>query len=128
MNEPDPIQTTGPTGDEKELRLWSTLLHLSLLSGLVIPFGGLLVPIVIYVIKKDDLPGLQPHWYVVLNWMISAVIYAAVSMVLMLVLIGLVLIWVVIALSLIFPIIGAIKANDGEVWPYPLTIRFFGNR
>ena len=29
-------------------------------------------------------------------------------------------------LCLIFPIIGAIKANDGEVWPYPLSIRFFG--
>ncbi|MDT8438644.1 MAG: DUF4870 domain-containing protein [Wenzhouxiangellaceae bacterium] len=102
------------------------MLHLSLLGGLIIPFGGLIVPVVIYVVKKDELPGLQAHWYVVLNWMLSAVIYSAIAFLLMLVLIGFVLIWVVAALSLIFPIVGAIKANDGVVWPYPLTIQFFG--
>jgi len=44
----------------------------------------------------------------------------------MLILVGFILIWVLGLLALIFPIIGAIKANDGEVWPYPLSIRFFG--
>ena len=113
--------------DQKEQRLWATLLHLSLLAGLIIPLGGLVVPIVIYMVKKDDVPGLQEHWYVVVNWMISAVIYAVICMILMLILIGFVLIWALGLLALIFPIIGAIKANDGEVWAYPLSIRFFGN-
>lgn len=127
MNEYDPIEYAESSPEAaKELRLWSTLLHLSLLAGLIIPFGGLVVPVVIYLVKKDDVPGLQPHWHVVINWLLSALIYAVISIILMLVLIGFVLIWALGLLALIFPIIGAIKANDGEVWPYPLSIRFFG--
>jgi|SRR6056297_1192270 len=127
MSEYDPIDSpeTSPEA-EKELRLWSTLLHLSLLAGFVIPLGGLVVPIVIYLVKKDDVPGLEPHWHVVVNWLLSALIYGIVSLILMLVLIGIFLLWALGLLALIFPIIGAIKANDGEVWSYPLSIRFFG--
>jgi len=25
----------------------------------------------------------------------------------------------------VFPLIGSIKANNGELWHYPLTIKFF---
>ena len=123
------IESTEPTptgGDPKELKLWSTLLHLSLLAGLVIPLGGLVVPVVIYILKKDELPGLEAHWHVVLNWLISALIYFVVCFSLFIVVIGVFLMWALGLLCLIFPIIGAIKANDGEVWPYPLSIRFFG--
>jgi len=127
MSEYDPIESpqTSPEA-EKELRLWAILLHLSLLAGLIIPFGGLVVPVVIYLVKKDDVPGLEPHWHVVVNWLLSAIIYAVICFLLMLILIGFILIWVLGLLALIFPIIGAIKANDGEVWSYPLSIRFFG--
>ena len=125
MSEID-TETPSPGGDEKELRLWSTLLHLSLLAGLIIPLGGLIVPVVIYILKKDELPGLEPHWHVVINWIISAVIYAAISFILMIIVIGVFLLWALALLGLVFPIIGAIKANDGEVWKYPLSIEFFG--
>ncbi len=123
------IESTEPTptgGDPKELKLWSTLLHLSLLAGLIIPLGGLVVPVVIYILKKDELPGLEAHWHVVVNWLISALIYFVVCFILFIVVIGVFLMWALGLLCLIFPIIGAIKANDGEVWPYPLSIRFFG--
>ncbi|MEX2499563.1 MAG: DUF4870 domain-containing protein [Wenzhouxiangellaceae bacterium] len=127
MTEYNPIESSaGSPEAEKELRLWATLLHLSLLAGLIIPLGGLVVPVVIYLVKKDDVPGLEPHWHVVVNWLLSALIYAVICIILMLVLIGFVLIWALGLLALIFPIVGAIKANDGEVWSYPLSIRFFG--
>lgn len=112
--------------DSKELNTWALILHLSLLAGLVIPLGGLVVPIVIYMLKKDELPGLQPHFHVILNWMISALIYFVISMILMIVVIGVFMLWILGLLALVFPIIGAIKANDGEVWSYPLSIQFFG--
>lgn len=127
MGEYDSIEPAGHSPEaDKELRLWATLLHLSLLAGLIIPLGGLVVPVVIYLVKKDDVPGLEPHWHVVVNWLLSALIYAVICVILMLVLIGFVLIWALGLLALIFPIVGAIKANDGEVWTYPLSIRFFG--
>ncbi len=111
--------------DDKETRTWAMILHLSMLSGLVVPLAGLIVPIVIYMLKKDDMPGIKPHGYVVFNWMISAVIYAIISMILMIVGIGFLLIAALALVSLIFPIIGGIKASEGEVWPYPLSIKFF---
>ena len=60
----------------------------------------------------------------VTNWMISATIYAIVSIVLMFVLVGFLTILAVAVMGIVFPIIGAIKANNGELWEYPLTIKF----
>ena len=124
MNEP---YTPSPgAGDDKETRTWAMILHLSLLSGLLVPMFGLIVPIIIFVLKKDSLPGLQPHGYVVFNWMISAVIYAIVGVVLILAFgLGILVLMALGLLSLVFPIIGGVKASEGEVWPYPLSIQFF---
>ncbi|MDZ7791092.1 MAG: DUF4870 domain-containing protein [Xanthomonadales bacterium] len=116
---------SGATADEKETNTWAMILHLSMLSGLIVPMAGLIVPIVIYILKKDQLPGLKPHGYVIFNWMISAFIYAIISMILMIVGIGILLLGALALVSLIFPIIGGVKASEGEVWPYPLSIKFF---
>ena len=116
---------SGMGSDDKETNNWAMILHLSMLSGLVVPLAGLVVPIVIYVLKKDSMPGLKPHGYVVFNWMISAIIYAIISMILMIVGIGFLLLAALGLVSLIFPIIGGVKASEGEVWPYPLSIKFF---
>lgn len=112
-------------GSDKELRTWTIILHLSVLSGLVVPMAGLIVPVVIYLLKKEQMPELTPHAHVVFNWLISAIIYAVVSFILMVIGIGVLMLGVLAILSLIFPIIGAIKASEGTVWPYPLSIKFF---
>lgn len=122
----EPMQHSPAGGaEDKETRTWAMILHLSMLSGLVVPLAGLIVPIIIYILKKDDLPGLVPHGYVVFNWMISAIIYAIICVILMIVVIGIPLLFALGLISLIFPIVGGIKASDGEVWPYPLSIKFF---
>lgn len=110
---------------EKETSTWALILHLSVMPALIVPMVGLIVPVVIFVLKKDQLPGLVPHAYVIFNWMISALIYAVISIVLIAIGIGLLLLMAVAILSLVFPIIGAIMASEGQVWPYPLSIRFF---
>ncbi len=81
------------------------LLHFSLLAGFLVPFAGLIAPIVIWQIKKDELPAIDAHGKVVVNWMISAFIYAIACSILAIV------------------IIGGIKANEGKLWRYPLSIR-----
>ncbi|QKK03668.1 MAG: DUF4870 domain-containing protein [Pseudomonadota bacterium] len=124
----DPQQPgPGHENPDSETRNWAMILHLSLLSGLVVPLAGLIVPIIIYVIKKESLPGLVPHGHVVFNWMISAVIYAIISVLLILAAgLGLLLLGALAIVSIVFPIIGGVKASEGELWPYPLSIRFFG--
>lgn len=86
--------------------------------------GGLIVPIIIWQIKKEELPGIDAHGKVVVNWIISSVIYFIVSGLLIFVVVGVFLIPVLAGLSIVFPIIGGIQASNGKIWQYPLSIPF----
>lgn len=99
-------------------------LHLSQLLNFVIPFGGIIAPILIWQLKKDEMPTLDAHGKMVANWMISALIYGVVSSVLAIVLIGFLGLAALFVMGVAFPIVGALKANKGELWEYPLTIKF----
>lgn len=113
-----------PVAEEKETRQTAMLLHLSTLAGLVVPLAGIIAPILIWQIKKDELPGLDPHGKNAINWLISELIYIVISAVLILALIGIPMLIAVAILGIVFPIIAAVKANKGEVWRYPLSITF----
>lgn len=120
--EPEPVT---PTVEDKDLRQWAMILHLSVLAGFIVPIAGLLAPIVVFILKKDAVPGIVPHAYVIFNWLISAFIYSIVCAILTFIVIGLFGFLALAVLCIVFPIIGAIKASEGEVWPYPLSIKFF---
>jgi uncharacterized protein len=109
---------------ERQTRQWAFVLHLSLLAGYVVPIAGLVAPIIIWQVKKGELPGLDEHGINAVNWIISSLIYAIGSVVLCLVLIGFPLLIVLLIVSIVFPIMAAIKANNGETWKYPWTIEF----
>lgn len=99
-------------------------LHLSQLLNFIVPFGGVIAPILIWQMKKDEMPTLDAHGKMVANWLISALIYGAVSFVLTFILIGILGFIALGIMGIVFPIIGGIKANNGEFWEYPLTIKF----
>jgi|SRR5262245_14961128 len=120
----EPERFDAATDDEKETRQWAMFLHLSLLAGNLMPGAGIVIPILIWQMKKDVLPKLDIHGKEAVNWMLSMLIYLSVSAILTLVLIGIPLLIALAVVGIVFPIIAAIKANNGEVWRYPLTIRF----
>ena len=101
------------------------LLHLSLFLGYVIPLGGLVAPIVMWAIGKDKSHQVDQHGKIVLNWIISFLIYLVIAGILCLVLIGFLFLVVLVILDIVFPIIGAVKASNGTAWKYPLSIPFF---
>jgi uncharacterized Tic20 family protein len=105
-------------------RRWAMFLHLSLLAGLVVPGAGLALPIILWQVKKDEFPILDQHGRNAVNWIISALIYGAAGVLLAFVGIGLVLLGALAFCAVLFPILAAVKANDGRVWAYPLSIRF----
>jgi uncharacterized Tic20 family protein len=121
-----PLESTGigPAAQEQQARQWAFFLHLSILAGFVVPIAGLVVPIAIWQLKKDELPGIDAHGKNAVNWIISAIIYAVVCVILILVIIGIPLLIALGVVAVIFPIVAAIKANNGEVWKYPLSISF----
>lgn len=114
------------TSLEGQSRLWGMILHFSQFSGYLVPFGGWIVPVVIWQIKKDELPDIDAHGKNVTNWLLSALIYGVASAPLILLFgLGFLLLAVLVVLCVVFPIIGGLKANSGEVWRYPLSITFF---
>ena len=109
------------TPDQRQMGMF---LHLSQLANVVLFPIGLVLPIVLWQTQKDKIPALDVHGKMVVNWMISETIYMFVSIVLMFVLVGFLTILAVALMGIIFPIVGAVKANNGELWNYPLTIKF----
>ena len=97
-------------------------MHLSVLSGLVIPFGGLVVPLVLWLVNRKD-PRLDAQGKEVMNWVIFISIYSAVSAVLILVLVGILLLLVGAVGVIVFAIMGALKASKGEFFRYPMPFR-----
>lgn len=59
----------------------------------------------------------------VLNFLISMLIYGLVAFVLTFVLIGILVALGLLVMGVAYPIIGAIKANNGEFWKYPLILQ-----
>ena len=116
---PPPV-AGGPSADERQ---WALFAHLSALAGFIIPFGNLLGPLVIWQIKKNEMAFVDDQGKEALNFQITVTIAMLVSLVLTLVLIGILLMFVVGIGALVLTIIGAIKANNGETYRYPMTLR-----
>ena len=121
----DATNQSNYTGMEHETRTWAMFLHFSLLAGYVVPMAGLVAPIIIWQVQIDKLPGIDEHGKVVVNWIISLILYLILSVLLLFIFIGIPMLIVLIVATIIFPIIGGIKANDGQLWKYPLSIPFF---
>ena len=101
--------------EQDSKKLLSVATHLSQF------FAFFLFPLIIFLVIEDK--DVKEHAREVLNWSISSMIYIFISFVLLFIIIGIVGIVVMSILSFIFPILGAIKASDGKVFRYPLTIR-----
>ena len=89
-----------------------------------IPFAGLIAPLIIWQIKKDDHPFINENGKEAVNFQISIHIYIVISAILCLVFIGFLLLPAVIIFNLVVLIIAGVKANNGESFKYPLCFRF----
>jgi uncharacterized Tic20 family protein len=106
-----------------EDRTLAALTHLSGLSGYVIPFGGVLVPIIIWIVRRDSLViSSIAKQAVILNVVVFLLIAATAILWITIILIPAVLLfWCVLAIvALALPIVGAIKANQGTYYRYPV--------
>ncbi|MEM6329055.1 MAG: DUF4870 domain-containing protein [Planctomycetota bacterium] len=120
-----PADGKDPAVIERETRQWAMILHLSQFAGYVLPLAGYAAPIVIWQVKKDALPAIDDHGRAVVNWILSELIYFVAFFVLVFLLVGIPLLILLAIAGVVFPIIGAVKARDGELWRYPLSFRFF---
>lgn len=101
---------------------FSMLCHLSALAGLVIPFGHIIGPLVIWLMKKDQYPEVDRQGKDSLNFQISMTLWMFVSGILVLLVVGIFALIALGVLTLVMIIIASIKSNNGERFKYPLTI------
>jgi uncharacterized Tic20 family protein len=115
---------TKPQLTDPEARTLAMLGHLSAFSGFVIPFGHILGPLLIWLIKREDHPFVDDQAKEALNFQLSMSLYYLIGLVLILALIGFLILPALVVFSIVVMIMGAIRANNGERYRYPLCIRF----
>ena len=115
---PPPFAVASPIPVNSGDRLLAVFCHLSFLFGV-----GFILPLIVYLVKKDESPFVGTHAREVLNFHLSLVIYMLCSIPLMFVLIGFLTFFGVIVVGIVCAIIGAIRASKDQLYHYPLTIR-----
>jgi len=116
--QPQDVQQPQPSAEvSKDARMWAMLCHL---LGLFTCFIG---PLIIWLIKKDEDPFIDDQGKEALNFQITVAIAGIVSAVLTVVCVGFILGIAVSIADLVFSIIASIKANGGEKYRYPVSIR-----
>jgi uncharacterized Tic20 family protein len=123
-------QTTGEVS--KDARMWAMFCHLGGLAGLLpisVAIGSVIAPLILWQIKKEEFPFVNEQGKEAVNFQISILLYSLIgSMVCAITCIGIPLIPFIVGIigiaDIIFLLVAAVKANNGEHYRYPLTIRF----
>jgi len=138
MSENEPIETPEipetlvPAADEsapagevpQEERTMGMVAHLAALAGFTgIPGASILGPLIVWLIKKDTMPFVDHEGKEAVNFQITVLIAMLASSPLICVGVGLIVLPAIAIAALVFTIIAALKANEGEHYRYPLTIR-----
>lgn len=101
------------------------LTHVSQLLTYVTGFGGLIVPLVIWLTSKDSVKGMDEHGKSIVNFQLSMLLWLAISIPAILLLgLGLLGLLFVCIIGFILPIVNAVKAANGESPSYFATIKF----
>jgi len=125
---PESTNTSNPESNQfkpwgMEEKTFCMLMHLS--QFLVYFTGiGVIAPIVMWLTNQGKSEFIDAHGKSVTNWLISWFIYGTVSVILSCFIIGYFTGLALIIIGIIFPIIAAMKANNGENYKYPLTFTF----
>lgn len=108
----------------KDHKNFAMFCHLIALAGLIIPFGSIIGPLVLWLMKREESDFINHHGKESLNFQISVIIYGIIAAILTLIIIGFILAIILGILWFVFIIVAALKTSDGEMYRYPFTIRF----
>ena len=112
-----------PAAVPEQERTWAVLAHLTAFLTAWFAFG-FIGPLVILLVRGDRSPFVRNHAVEAVNFNLSVLIYAAISTVLVFVLIGIPMLIVLGLIYLVTVITAASRASAGRPYRYPITIRF----
>ena len=117
-NEQPPAYTPAQPLSPSDEKLWATLVHV---GGIII---GFISPLLGYLLLKDRSQFVGENSKNALNFQITIVIAYIVGWILTFVIVGIFILLAAWVVNIIFSIMGAVAANKGQVYKYPLTIAF----
>jgi uncharacterized protein len=122
---PDPYAVPPGNVSPSEERTMGTLAHAIPLVAMVVSAGflGFVASLVLYLIYKDRGPFARENAANSLNIQITTGIILLISLPLMLVLVGFLTWGLALVFAFVLHLLGALKANRGEWWTPPLTLR-----
>jgi uncharacterized Tic20 family protein len=134
-----PLQPVTPVA-QSSTRAWEVMCHLSSIIGMLgylgmVPLGNIVAPLIVWLIKRHDSLGVDAHGKESLNFHISWTLYgiaaSAIVGALCLIIVGILLVpFLLVGLGIgwclmfVLTIIASVKAANGQLYRYPLTIRF----
>lgn len=99
--------------------------HLAQLLTYITGFGGLIVPLILWATQKENVEGMDAHGKAILNFQLSIIVYCILSVPLILVFgLGILTLILIGILAFVMPIVNGIKASNGELPSYPLSLNF----
>jgi uncharacterized Tic20 family protein len=119
--------TGGPPGQRPltpdQERLWGMLAHLLSFVAAYIALG-FLAPLIVLLVFGQRSAYVRAHAVESLNFNLSWLLYAVVAVILAFLLVGILILIALGIAYLVLIIIASVRANNGEFFRYPLTIRF----
>ena len=121
------METSIETPSKQEAPRYTTGIFchlLGLASFLGIPFGNIIAPLFLWLLKRAEDPFIDVCGKEAVNFQITISLYFTLSAVLIFAMIGILLLPLVVIFHVIYTIVASIKASEGHYYRYPLTIRF----
>lgn len=102
---------------------WAMLCHLSALAMFVFPLGNVLGPLVVWLLKKEEMPLVDREGKESINFQITISIFALVAGLLTFILIGIPLLVLIGIANLVFIVLASLEASNGRPYTYPFNLR-----
>lgn len=123
MQETPGIPTNPPATAPKEQHTWGMLCHAASFAGFVIPFGNVLGPLLVWLLKREGMPFVDDQGKEAVNFQITMTIVYVIGIILIIILVGILVLIVAAVVSIILTIIAMINASAGTAYRYPFAIR-----
>jgi uncharacterized Tic20 family protein len=104
-----------------EINTFCMLMHLAQFASFIIPIAGIVLPIVMWATNKDQSRTIDIQGKIILNWAITVLIIAVVGI--FIPFLNVIILLALAVVNIVFPILGAVKANEGVIYEYPFSLK-----